>query len=351
MARDAFAMASQYDGEIARYLSAVAAGAAAAAPAAPDSIMIWAPRARELAYGENPHQAAAFYRKGGVPASGLAAIEVLGGKPLSYNNLLDTEALSRLLAEFSRPAAAVVKHNTTCGVSVADDLATAMREAVACDRLSAFGGVFGVNVPLTADAVREIGDLFIEVLAFPSATPEALELLAAKKRVRLLRMPPYEGGRRGGLEVRSVSGGYLVQESDPPGFDRDSAKVVTARAPSAEEWRSLDFAWRVMKHVKSNAIVLARGETTVGMGAGQMSRVDSVRLAVRKAGEAGHEVRGCALASDGFFPFADNIEEAAGAGVTAIIQPGGSIRDAEVIAAADRHGVAMVCTGRRHFRH
>jgi phosphoribosylaminoimidazolecarboxamide formyltransferase/IMP cyclohydrolase len=313
--------------------------------------MAWAPRHRELAYGENPHQAAAFFRVGGLPPSGLAAMEVLGGKPLSYNNLLDTEAVWRLLAEFTRPAAAIVKHNTPCGVAVGETSAAALRAAIATDREAAFGGVFGINTPLTPDIAHEIGDLFVEVLAFPSATPEGLESLAGKKRLRLLRLPPYDAHPGGALDVRAVAGGFLVQEADPPGFSRDESKVVTRREPGIGEWRSLEFAWRVAKHVKSNAIVLARDETTIGVGAGQMSRVDSVRLAVRKAAQAGLEVKGTVLASDGFFPFADNVEEAAKAGVTAIIQPGGSIRDAEVVEAADRLGIAMVFTGRRHFRH
>ena len=350
LARDAFALASDYDREISRYLGALVGEAATAESGLPPVLWANAPLARELAYGENPHQAAGFYRDG-VTASGLTAMEVLGGKPLSYNNLLDVDALWRLLRDFPRPTAAIVKHNTPCGVASADNVALALRQALACDREAAFGGVFGLNRVLSADAVSELGDLFVEGLVFPDAEPAALEALRHRKRVRILRLPGLGREQAGACEVRSVAGGYLVQEPDRLSFDRTECRVVSTRAPSEEEWRGLEFAWRVTKHVRSNAIVLARGEETVGIGAGQMSRVDSVRLACRKAAQAGHDARGAVLASDGFFPFGDNVEEAAAAGVTALIEPGGSVRDEEVIAAADRLGVALVFAGRRHFRH
>lgn len=350
LASDAFAMAAAYDHEIARYLATLADRSREDASALPETLAMYGPRSRVLAYGENPHQQAAFYLAPGAPR-GLAAMEVLGGKPLSYNNLLDAEALWKLLGEFSDPAAVIIKHNTPCGAAIGRDGADALGKALACDREAAFGGVVGLNCELGEEAVEILGDLFLEVLAFPGAAPSALERLRERKRLRLLRLPRAHSPAEPPLEVRTVSGGYLVQTGDPSGLSREEMRAVSQRQPTAEEWRDLLFAWRVAKHVRSNAIVLARREQTVGIGGGQVSRVDAVRLAVQKAERGGLGAAGSVLASDGFFPFSDSVEEAARAGITALIEPGGSIRDPEVVDAADRLGVALVFTGRRHFRH
>jgi phosphoribosylaminoimidazolecarboxamide formyltransferase / IMP cyclohydrolase len=301
---------------------------------------------QRLRYGENPHQEAAFYR---VPwtTGGLGDARQLQGGELSYNNLQDAAAAFALAGEFEEPAAAIIKHTNPCGCAVGADLAGAYRRAYECDTVSAYGGVVALNRNLDEATATEIARIFVEVVIAPGFDPEALAVMARKPKVRLLEASPVEA-LWGDLEVRGVPGGLLVQTHDLAAFDPAAARVVSKRAPTEAEWEQLAFAWKVVKHVKSNAIVLARGGAAVGVGAGQMSRVESVRLAVARAGE---EAAGTVLASDAFFPFADGVEAAIAAGVTAIAQPGGSVRDQDSIDAADAAGVAMVMTGVRHFRH
>jgi phosphoribosylaminoimidazolecarboxamide formyltransferase/IMP cyclohydrolase len=313
-----------------------------------------------LRYGENPHQQAGFYLTGEA-RFGVASARQLQGKQLSYNNINDTDAAFELVSEFDpdkSAAVAIIKHANPCGVAQAGSLEEAYRKALACDPVSAFGGIVALNRTLDADAAQEIVELFTEVIIAPDATAEAQELVAAKKNLRLLVTGGLADPRAGGMLVKSVAGGLLVQGRDNLVVDDLTLKVVTRRAPSEAEMADLAFAFRVAKHVKSNAIVYARDGATVGIGAGQMSRVDSSRIAARKAEDAARTAgaaepltKGSVVASDAFFPFADGLLSAIEAGATAVIQPGGSMRDDEVIAAADQHGIAMVFTGARHFRH
>jgi phosphoribosylaminoimidazolecarboxamide formyltransferase/IMP cyclohydrolase len=278
----------------------------------------------------------------------LATAEVLQGKELSYNNLLDLDAAMKLCAEFEVPAACIIKHTNPCGIAVSDKgINEAFRLAKETDPVSAFGGIVAFNRTADADLARMMGEGFLECVVAPDYTPEALQVFAGKKNLRLLRAK-LAPGAVGQLDLRAISGGMLVQSSDITTCAASAGKVVSARKPTAQELADLDFGWRVAKHVKSNAIVFVGGGRTLGVGAGQMSRVDSVKLAVSKARVP---LAGSALASDAFFPFRDGVDEAAKAGVTAIIEPGGSVRDAEVIAAADEHNIALVFTGERHFRH
>jgi phosphoribosylaminoimidazolecarboxamide formyltransferase / IMP cyclohydrolase len=300
-------------------------------------------RVSDLRYGENPHQTASFYRNSGEPA-GLAATEQLHGKELSFNNILDTDAAWRLALELESPAAAIIKHSNPCGVAICSSLSEAYARALECDRTSAFGGIVALNATCDAATAAAIIEVFTEVVIAPAFDDAALELLTTKKNMRVLKA---DSKTLPGDDLRSVSGGLLVQSSDPPD-DASDAKVVTEAQPSEEQWRDLRFAWVVAKHVKSNAIVLAKDLAAVGVGAGQMSRIDSTRLAARRAGA---NAFGSVCASDAFFPFRDGLDAAVEAGASAVIQPGGSVRDDEVIAAADEHGVPMVFTGRRHFRH
>lgn len=309
-----------------------------------------------LRYGENPHQRAAFYTNG--DRRGIATAEQAQGKELSYNNLNDTDAAFECVAEFERPAVVIVKHANPCGVAVAGGLAAAWELALRCDPQSAFGGIVAVNRTLDAAVAEGIAGIFTEVIIAPGADAGARAVLARKKNLRLLLTGGMPDPAAGGLLVRSVAGGFLVQSRDAGRVGEEELRVVTQRAPSRMEMRDLLFAFRVCKHVKSNAIVYAKGEATVGIGAGQMSRVDSARIAGWKGAEAARLgslerslTEGGVVASDAFFPFADGLEAAIAAGATAVIQPGGSMRDAEVIAAADRAGMAMVMTGMRHFRH
>jgi phosphoribosylaminoimidazolecarboxamide formyltransferase/IMP cyclohydrolase len=339
LAVQAFARTSRYDAAIAGYLSRTMAAGESAFPD------LWLPQGQKLAdlrYGENPHQRAALYLQPGV--SGPLGGDLVQGKALSYNNILDLDAAWTLANDLAEPAAVIIKHNNPCGAATAGELAVAMAVALESDPVSAFGSVIAVNRPLDAASIRALGDLFVEACIAPDYTAEALELLAGRPNLRVVRAPA--PALPGEWEVRSVHGGFLLQDRDQP--DEAPWRVVTRRAPTGEEKASLAFAWRVCGRVKSNAIVLAQGTATVGVGAGQMSRVDSVYLAVRKAGS---RAQGSVLASDAFFPFADGVEAAAAAGVTAVIQPGGSLRDQAVIEAADAAGMAMVFTGVRHFRH
>ena len=308
-------------------------------------------RAYPLRYGENPHQSGAFYRDRGAREGSLARAESLGagGKELSFNNLVDVDAALEAVREFSEPAAVVVKHTNPSGVAVAADLASAYRTAREADPVSAFGGIVALNREVDLAAARVLAETFLECIVAPGFSGEALALLRGKKNLRLLATGAWLPADQAELTWKRVGGGLVVQDRDAAAAGEvENGRVVTRRAPTEAERRALAFAWKVSKHVKSNAIVLAREDRTVGVGAGQMSRVESVKIAV---GKAGAEARGSVLASDAFFPFPDGLELAAQHGVTAVAQPGGSVKDADVIAAADRAGMAMVFTGVRHFRH
>ncbi|HWD00676.1 MAG TPA: bifunctional phosphoribosylaminoimidazolecarboxamide formyltransferase/IMP cyclohydrolase [Candidatus Sulfopaludibacter sp.] len=337
LARKAFRTTAEYDAAITARLAQVDTPAGPL----PHELNLRAPKAMDLRYGENPHQSAALYGKKG---KGIAGAEQLHGKELSYNNLVDLDAAWQLACEFPAPAVAIIKHTNPCGCAEQETLAEAYRKAFECDPVSAYGGVVAVNRPVDEETAREMAKTFLEAVAAPGYTPEALAILQGKKNLRLMRVEAAPDT----LVVKSITGGFLVQTADDAVLERASAVVKSKRAPTEEEWRALEFGWRVAKHVKSNAIVYTRAGQTVGVGAGQMSRVDSVKLGAMKAVLP---LEGTVVASDAFFPFADGVEEAAKHGVTAFIEPGGSIRDAEVIAAADRLGVAMVFTGIRHFRH
>jgi phosphoribosylaminoimidazolecarboxamide formyltransferase / IMP cyclohydrolase len=350
LAAAAFARTAAYD----RAISAYFADRADQGPWPPVFELRFV-RCSALRYGENPHQQAAFYKEPGLNHACVANAETLHGKELSYNNLLDLDSALGLVREFASPAAVVIKHNNPCGAAVGATLADAFQRAYEGDPLSAYGGVLGFNRELdeaTAIQITEPGR-FIECIIAPDFSEAAFGVLTTrptwKKIVRLLRTGPLTAAPRGrALDFRRIDGGLLVQDRDRPADDFAQAKVVTRRPPTDAEMADLRFAWLVAKHVKSNAIVLAKDGMIVGVGAGQMSRVDSVHIACRKAGK---RVRGSVLASDAFFPFRDNIDEAAKAGVAAVVQPGGSMRDQEVVQACDEHGLAMVLTGVRHFRH
>ena len=351
LAAAAYARTGAYDAAISRWF------AAQNGDAWPARLVLAGERREVLRYGENPHQSAAFYA-GGPARPGVATARQLQGKELSYNNYNDTDAAFEAVAEFAEPACVVVKHANPCGVARGATPREAYLRALACDPVSAFGGIVALNRPLDAGTAAEIAKLFVEVIVAPEATAEAQAIIAAKKNLRLLVTGGVPDPAAGGLSVRTLAGGYLVQDRDAGRVARADLKVVTKRAPDARELDDLLFAFAVAKHVKSNAIVYARDGATVGIGAGQMSRIDSSRIAAwkaaegaRAAGEARSRAIGSVVASDAFFPFADGLVAAAEAGVTAVIQPGGSIRDAEVIAAADARGLAMVFTGMRHFRH
>ncbi len=314
-------------------------------------------RKQELRYGENPHQAAAFYADGSN-RPGIATARQIQGKELSYNNLNDTDAAFEAVAEFDAPACVIVKHANPCGVALGQGPHDSYLKALSCDPVSAFGGIVAFNRTLDAAAAAEIAKIFVEVIVAPDADPKALEILAAKKNLRLLLTGGLPDPAAPGMSIKTLSGGFLAQSRDSGRVARADLKVVSKRAPSAAELEDMLFAFRVAKHVKSNAIVYAKNGATVGIGAGQMSRVDSSRIAAWKAaesakaaGEAQTRALGSVVASDAFFPFADGLLAAAEAGATAVIQPGGSMRDAEVIAAADEKNLAMVFTGMRHFRH
>jgi phosphoribosylaminoimidazolecarboxamide formyltransferase / IMP cyclohydrolase len=336
LARKVFRTTADYDAAISARLELVDAPGPL-----PGDLSIRAPRLLDLRYGENPHQSAALYGRAG---KGIAGAEQLQGKELSYNNIVDLDAAWQLVNEFEQPAVAIIKHTNPCGCAEQASLVEAYRKAFEADPVSAYGGVIGINRPIDEETAREIAKTFIEAIAAPGYSPEALAILGAKKNLRLMRVAPGADP----LVVKSISGGYLAQTADTAKLDRASAVVKTQRAPTDEEWIALEFGWKVAKHVKSNAIVYALAGQSVGVGAGQMSRVDSVKLGAMKAVLP---TAGTVVASDAFFPFADGLEEAVRNGATAFIQPGGSMRDAEVIAAADRLGVAMVFTGVRHFRH
>ncbi len=352
LAQKAFAHTARYDAMIAAFLEwgdpAADDGWSTRREkhsAFPSILHVRLEKLQQLRYGENPHQRAAFYRDLDL-RGGIASARQLHGKELSYNNIMDLHAAWELACEWIEPVAVIIKHTNPCGVATAPELVQAYTRARDADPVSAYGGILGTNRLLDAATAREIASTFTEAILAPGYAPEALTILQGKKNLRLLELP--RDDRRGGYEMRRVSGGMLVQDRDDVDLDPAFLKVVTSRVPLDAEMEALRFAWRVAKHVKSNAIVLAAAQATVGIGAGQMSRVDSVRVARMKAN---FPTQGTALASDAFFPFRDGIDEAAEGGITAVIQPGGSVRDAEVIAAADAHGMAMIFTGIRHFRH
>jgi phosphoribosylaminoimidazolecarboxamide formyltransferase/IMP cyclohydrolase len=356
LAQDAFRRTAQYDAAIAAYLRSP--GTPPATPEQrpdelPHPLRLEAERESTLRYGENPHQAAAFYRIVGAPPVGLAGMKQLHGPELGYNNVLDFSAALALLLEFDEPAAVVIKHTNPCGVALGQTVGEATARAKACDPVSIYGGIVGVNRTLDLAVVQALAGIFVEILFAPAFAPEALEeLRRTKKKCRVFEV----AGDRASLparlaEYRSVLGGLLVQSTDLADLDPGALTTVTKRPPTSAESTALRFAWRVGKHAKSNAIVLATAGQVVGVGAGQMNRLDSARLAVMRAREAALATEGAVCASDAFFPFRDGLDVVAEAGVTAVIQPGGSLRDAEVIAAADERGMAMVFTGLRHFRH
>lgn len=301
-------------------------------------------RAQDLRYGENPHQAAALF--------GLfdEYFKKLHGKELSYNNILDINTAAQVCAEFNEPTVAIVKHGNPCGVASAPSLAEAYSRALATNLKSAFGGIVALNCPLDLATAEALNEIFLEVIIAPDFEPRVLDFLTKKKDRRIIRQNVNLRTLRE-LDIRRVAGGLLIQDPDQHRIHRDQLRVVTRRSPSDDEMAAMLFAWNIAKHVKSNAIVYARGDRTLGVGAGQMSRVDSSKLAAMKAADAGLDLKGCAVASDAFFPFADGLLEAVKVGATAVIQPGGSIRDQDVIKAADDHNVAMIFTGIRHFRH
>ncbi len=348
LAKQAFALTAAYDAAIADTLERIPeapapqAAAVLADSALPPTLRINLPLKQTIRYGENPHQRAALYA--GCSGKGIAGARQLQGKELSFNNLVDLDACWELSAEFDEPAVIIVKHTNPCGAATGATVLEAYQKALASDPVSAFGGVIGINREVDGAAAEEIAKLFVEAIAAPAFSPEALERFSAKKNLRLVEVQAAEPRP----VIKQVSGGLLLQDPDTGRVTESELKVVTWRPPTAEELRSLLFAWRVAKHVKSNAIVYARDGQTLGVGAGQMSRVDAARFGAMKAVLP---LKGCVAASDAFFPFPDGLEAVAQAGATAVIQPGGSVRDDEVIAAADSLGLAMVFTGIRHFRH
>ncbi|MEQ1639938.1 MAG: bifunctional phosphoribosylaminoimidazolecarboxamide formyltransferase/IMP cyclohydrolase [Novosphingobium sp.] len=355
MAARAFAATASYDAMISQWFAF-----ADQQQLFPETLAVMGARQQELRYGENPHQRAALYLPKGPHGQGIAQARQVQGKELSYNNLADADAALELCAEFrgQSPAVVIVKHANPCGVAQGSSLLGAWQGALACDDVSAFGGIVAVNVPLDGPTAEAICEIFTEVVVAPSADNAALAAFAKKKNLRLLLTGDLPDPRRGGLQVKQIAGGYLVQTRDNGAITEADLKVVTSRTPSEQELQDCLFAWTVARHVKSNAIVYAKDGITAGIGAGQMNRRDSSRIAAMKAAEAAAKFGwaaprtfGSAVASDAFFPFADGLLAAAEAGATAVIQPGGSIRDDEVIAAANEAGLAMVFTGMRHFRH
>ncbi len=337
LARRAFAHTAGYDSAIAAYLAGLGAGTG-------EHLTLELHPLGKLRYGENPHQDAELFSY--KPGSGPVGGRLLQGKPISYNNLLDLDAAWRAVVSFERPAVCIVKHLSPCGIACSDSIAQAFDAALASDPVSAFGGVIAANHPFDAEAADSLGNLFVECIAAPSFPVESLQILSQRKNLRLLLMPDTELDPP--YELRSINRGMLrqtIDRGDPAGVEW---QVVSSRPPSEEEMVALRFAWKACQHVKSNAIVFARGEATVGIGGGQPNRVDCVRIAAARAGD---KARGAVMASDAFFPFPDSIEEAASAGITAVISPGGSVRDEQAIEAADSNGMAMIFTGIRHFRH
>ena len=340
-----FQHTAAYDGAISNYLGARLGEGVADYPA---TFTIQVRKAQDLRYGENPQQTAAFYVENAVVEPCVSTAVQLQGKELSFNNIIDLDAAIETVKEFEQSAAVIIKHTNPCGVALADSPLSAYLKARECDPVSAFGGIVGFNRRVDADTARELTSTFLEAVIAPGYSDEALGIFTAKKNIRVMQVPLLSEYRAGGYDLKKVTGGLLVQGRDLGMVRASDCRVVSERTPTASEYEALDFAWRVCKHVKSNAIVFTSRDQTVGIGAGQMSRVDSSRIAVQKSLLP---IKGTVLASDAFFPFRDGVDAAAEAGVTAIIQPGGSVRDEEVIKAANEHGIAMIFTGMRHFRH
>jgi phosphoribosylaminoimidazolecarboxamide formyltransferase/IMP cyclohydrolase len=347
LARKVFAHTAAYDGAIANYLFSL--DAERRRGEYPDMLHLQFVKRQEMRYGENPHQSAALYRDARPVEGGIAGYRQVQGKELSYNNIADSDAAWECVKSFAEPACVIVKHANPCGAAIAESLRAAYDKAFKTDPVSAFGGIIAFNRALDGAAAEAVGKQFAEVIIAPRLEPEAREALAGKQNLRVLEVPLAHGVQA--HDFKRVGGGLLVQSSDAKGVQRNELKVVTRRQPSEAQWADLLFAWRVAKFVKSNAIVFCRDGATLGVGAGQMSRVDSVRIAAMKAAGAGLALAGSVVASDAFFPFRDGLDALAEAGAAAVVQPGGSVRDEEVIAAANERGVAMVFTGIRHFRH
>jgi len=348
LAKKVFQLTARYDAAISNYLGSIEENETARADF-PETFTLQYERISSLRYGENPHQIAAFYRNpGGGP---LADARQLHGKALSYNNIADLDAAVSIAAEFDDPTAIIIKHGNPCGAAVSDEgIFRAYEKAYSTDSKSAFGGIICLNRAVTLEIANKISEIFVEAVIAPGFETGSFDILSKKKNIRLLELGKDSAGPCSqDLEIKLVSGGVLIQTPDRG--EASAIKTASKREPSKEELADLLFAWKICRHVKSNAIVLAGDSMTVGVGAGQMSRIDSTRIALMKAADAGLEVKGSVMASDAFFPFRDNVDKAAENGITAIIQPGGSIRDGEVIAAANEHGIAMVFTGMRHFRH
>jgi len=347
LASKAFQLTARYDAAISNYLGRISPNGTK--KMFPDTFTVQFVKSQDLRYGENPHQHAAFYRETDTHVSAISGAHQLQGKELSYNNIMDSDAAWQMVSDFALPATVIVKHANPCGAATSgSDIATAYRKAVETDPVSAFGGIVALNRPVDKEAAEELTKIFLEVIIAPGFDEDAKAVLSAKKNLRLLEIPFTGTPSPSGYDFRRVVGGLLIQDRDIDDFDIRKARIVTKRPPTEEECEALDFAWRVVKHVKSNAIVYASKDQLVGVGAGQMSRVDSVKIAAMKAKLP---VRGCVLASDAFFPFRDGVDMAAETGITAIIQPGGSVRDEEVIKAANEHGLAMIFTETRHFKH
>ncbi|WP_046226176.1 bifunctional phosphoribosylaminoimidazolecarboxamide formyltransferase/IMP cyclohydrolase [Paenibacillus dauci] len=344
LAAKVFRHTAAYDSLISDYLSEVLDNPM------PERYTVTYEKIQDLRYGENPHQTAAFYRKPMAPAGTLTTAEQLHGKELSYNNINDANAALQIVKEFTEPAVVAVKHMNPCGVGVGSTIAEAYNKAYNADPTSIFGGIVAANRTIDAETAQPLSEIFLEIVLAPDFTPEALEILTKKKNIRLLKMGEIAAStdRKSQHIVTMVEGGMVVQDSDVHSITEADLKIVTDRAPSAEEMKQLLFGWKVVKHVKSNAIVLAADDMTVGVGAGQMNRVGAAKIAIEQAAD---KAKGAILASDAFFPMGDTVEAAAKAGITAIIQPGGSVKDEESIKAANEHGIAMVFTGVRHFKH
>ncbi len=349
LANEAFAQTARYDAAISRWFST-------SYEDFPEHLAVAYEKVLDLSYGENPHQRAALYSEGGLRTHVLSKVSKVHGRALSFNNVLDLDSAQRLVGDFTEPACAIVKHNNPCGVAIGEDALDAYRKALACDPMSAFGGVIAFNRPVAAELAEALHENFVEVLIAPAYEDGALDVLQQKEAIRILRGEERRGPDPHERDSKRVLGGLLIQDRDGDPEPRETMEVVTEGDPSEEQWGDLLFAWTVVRHVRSNAIVIAKDGATLGIGAGQMSRVDSVRLAVEKCRDArGHDagalLSGSALASDAFFPFADGPQAAIEAGATSVIQPGGSKRDGEVIEACESGGVSMVFTKHRHFRH
>jgi phosphoribosylaminoimidazolecarboxamide formyltransferase / IMP cyclohydrolase len=350
--RKAFQHTAHYDGAISNYFSSL--DETGQPMRWGGTVNVQVTKLQDMRYGENPHQSAAFYATTGDTGPSIARARQFQGKELSFNNILDADAALSTVLEFSDIATVVIKHNNPCGVALSKtSLADSFRKAKACDPVSIFGGVIAFNRPVDEETAQELKDIFLEIVIAPSFTPQAKAVLSSAKRllnIRLLELDTSQP-QGGGFDVRRVRGGMLMQDWDTGSVDVRACKVITERKPTEAEYQALDFAWRVCRHAKSNTIVFASPDQVLGVGAGQMSRIDSTKIAVLRAATHGLDLKGSAVASDAFYPFRDGLDEAANAGAKSVIQPGGSIKDDEVIAAANEHGIAMIFTGMRHFRH